>query len=264
MPLIKTENCELLTVHCLSELKKGLRDIMKLEFQYGTTNIAFDVVFKNRKTIEIAVKPPDIITVTAPIGTKEEQIIEKAKGKGSWIIQKLYSFRHMNYQPINREFVNGESFMYLGRNYSMNIEIDSSLKKPEVKLFRGKFIVTLQNKDKEAIRKAMEQWYRVKTREIIEERVKYYQRFFTVNPSSIKVKEQKKRWGSCTSKNELLFNWRSIMAKSNALDYIIVHEMCHMVYKDHSKEFWELLASILPDYEVRKEWLRNYGVRMDL
>eukprot|EP00831_Metopus_contortus_P005866 TRINITY_DN12210_c0_g1_i4.p3 TRINITY_DN12210_c0_g1~~TRINITY_DN12210_c0_g1_i4.p3 ORF type:complete len:123 (+),score=27.65 TRINITY_DN12210_c0_g1_i4:169-537(+) len=94
--------------------------------------------------------------------------------------------------------------------------------------------------------------------------VKYYQKFFAKEPTDIRIKEQKKRWGSCTSKNELLFNWRCIMAKSNALDYIVVHEMCHMYHKDHSKEFWELVASVLPDFEVRKEWLRNYGVRMDL
>lgn len=237
---------------------------MKLELNYGTTNIVFDVVYKERKAMEIAIEPPDIITVTAPIGTKEEQIFEKVSSKGRWIIQKLYSFKHMNYHPINREFVNGESFMYLGRNYSMQIILDSSVKNPEVKLYRGRFVITLSYKNDEVIRKCMEQWYRNKSNEVIIQRVKYYKRFFNIEPTSIKVKEQKKRWGSCTAKNELLFNWRSIMAKSNALDYIIVHEMCHMVYKDHSKEFWGLLASILPDYEVRKKWLKNNGVRMDL
>ena len=237
---------------------------MKLELTYGTTNIAFDVIFKKRKTMEIAVEPPDIITVTAPIGTKEEEILKKVESKGIWIIQKIYSFKHMQYRHIEREFVNGESFMYLGRNYSLQIEVDSSVKKPQVKLYRGKFIVKASNKNDEDIRKAMEQWYRYKAKEVIELRVKYYQRFFYIEPTGIRIKEQKKRWGSCTSKNELLFNWRCIMAKSNAIDYLVVHEMCHMHHKDHSKEFWGLVASVLPDYEVRKEWLKNYGVRMDL
>lgn len=154
--------------------------------------------------------------------------------------------------------------MYLGRNYSLQIEVDLTIKNSEVKLYRGKFIVKAISKKDEDIRNAMEQWYRDKSKEVIGSRVKYYQRFFNIEPTGIKIKEQKKRWGSCTSKNELLFNWRCIMAKSNALDYIVVHEMCHMYHKDHSKEFWELVASVLPDYEVRKEWLRNYGVRMDL
>ena len=237
---------------------------MILEFQYGTTNIKFNVVFKNRKTMEIAVEPPNNITVTAPIETTEKQLIEKVRCKGSWIIQKLYTFKHMHYMPIEREYVNGESFMYLGRNYSLQIEVDERIKKPEVKLFRGKFIVKSKNKNEDIIRKAMEEWYRDKAKELIGLRIKYYQRFFSLEPKSIKIKEQKKRWGSCTSQNELLFNWRCIMAKSNALDYIVVHEMCHMHHKDHSKEFWELVASVMPDYEARKDWLKNYGIRMDL
>jgi predicted metal-dependent hydrolase len=237
---------------------------MKLELMYGTTNIAFDVIFKNRKNMEIAVEPPNNITVTAPIGTKEEEILKKVESKGIWIIQKIYSFKHMQYRHIEREFVNGESFMYLGRNYSLQIEVDLSVKKPEVKLYRGKFIVKASDKYEENIRKAMEVWYRNKSKELIDNRIKYYSKYFDKMPIDIKIKEQKKRWGSCTAKNELLFNWRCIMAKSNALDYIVVHEMCHMYHKNHSKEFWGLVASVLSDYEIRKEWLKNYGVRMDL
>ncbi len=237
---------------------------MKLEFQYGTTKIAFSVTFKDRKTMEIAVEPPDSVTVIAPIGITKEQILEKVKGKASWIIQQIYSYRHMNYQAIRREFVNGESFMYLGRNYALQIELNISAQKPEIKLFRGKFIVTTKDKNEDMIKEAMELWYRNRAKEIVTQRVKYYQKSFNLKPTAIKIKEQKKRWGSCTSKNDLLFNWRCIMAKSNALDYIIVHEMCHMYHKDHSKAFWELMVSVLPDYETRKEWLKNYGVRMDL
>ncbi|MDK2827693.1 MAG: hypothetical protein PWP67_485 [Clostridium butyricum] len=73
-----------------------------------------------------------------------------------------------------------------------------------------------------------------------------------------------KRWASCTKNNELLFNWRSVMAPSNILDYIIVHELCHMKYKNHSKEFWDSVCEILPDYEIRREWLKNNGIKLDL
>lgn len=237
---------------------------MKLGFQYGTKFIEFDVVFKKRKTMEISVEPPDMITVVAPIGTADEVIIEKTKSRAKWIVEQLFSFKDMQYQKINREFVNGESFMYLGRNYSLQIIVDEKIKKSEVKLYHSKFYITVNKKDDETIHKAMENWYRKKTKEKVEERINYYQKFFNAMPTAIKVKEQQKRWGSCTSKNKLLFNWRCVMAKSNVLDYIIVHEMCHMYHKNHSKEFWELLNSVMPDYKSRKEWLKNYGVRMDL
>ena len=235
-----------------------------LTLQYGTTKLAFEVIYKNRKTMEISIEPPQQIIVIAPIGTPDEIVLQKVRAKANWLIGKLFTFRNMQSQKITREFVNGESFMYLGRNYSMQIILDETISKPEVKLYRGKFYVTAKTKEEQPIKAAMETWYRQKAKEQIEERMKYYQPFFDKMPITIKIKDQKKRWGSCTSKNELLFNWRSVLAKAHALDYIIVHEMCHMYHKDHSKAFWDLLASVMPDYETRKDWLRDNGINMDL
>ncbi len=238
---------------------------MKCVIKYGTKDIEFNVEFRKRKTMSILIEAPKNITVMAPLNTKEEEIKEAVKYKGAWIIQKLFEFRNIESKRVNREFVNGESFMYLGRNYSLQIHIDETLQNnSKVKLFRGKFHVYVKEKDKQLIRDALEAWYREKTEEQVKKRVKYYQKFFNKKPKKIKVKEQKKRWASCTYNNELLFNWRCVMAKSTSLDYIIVHEMCHMYHKNHSKEFWDLVASVISDYEVRKEWLRDYGIRLDL
>lgn len=237
---------------------------MELTLQYGTTALTFEVQFKDRKTMEIAIEPPDKIVVIAPPGTSEEIILTKVKQKASWLVQKMFTFRNMQTQKITREFVNGESFMYLGRNYSMQIIIDEAIKQPQVKLFRGKFYVTIPIKDEELIKASMENWYRNKAKEQIEERIKYYQVYLDKKPTKIKIKDQKKRWGSCTSHDELLFNWRCVLAKVHALDYIIVHELCHMYHKDHSKAFWDLVGSIMPDYEIRKDWLKNNGINMDL
>lgn len=238
---------------------------MKLKVQYGTKELEFKVEFKNRDTMSISVEPPNDILVVAPIGTLEEDIKSIVKSRGRWIVQKLFEFRNIEAKRINREFVNGESFMYLGRNYSLQIHVDETLQNNfKVKLFRGKFHIYVKEKSDEIIKEAMETWYREKTEEQVRKRIKYYQKFLEKKPNDIKVKEQKKRWASCTSKNELLFNWRCGMAKATALDYIVVHEMCHMYYKNHSQEFWDLVASVMSDYESRKEWLRDYGIRMDL
>lgn len=238
---------------------------MKLKVQYGTKELEFKVEFRNRDTMSISVEPPNNILVVAPIGTPEENIKDIVKSRGKWIVQKLFEFRNIDAKRISREFVNGESFMYLGRNYSLQIHVDETLQNNfKVKLFRGKFHVYVKEKDDDIIKEAMESWYREKTEEQVRKRIKYYQKFFEKKPSDIKVKEQKKRWASCTSKNELLFNWRCGMAKATAIDYIVVHEMCHMYYNNHSQEFWDLVASVMSDYESRKEWLRDYGIRMDL
>lgn len=238
---------------------------MRYNIKYGTKDIEFRVEYRERKTMSISVEPPKDITVVAPIGMNEDEIKEAVKSKGAWIVQKLFEFKNIEAKKVNREFVNGESFMYLGRNYSLQIHINEDLHNTsEVKLFRGKFHVYVNKKSDELISKALKGWYREKTEEQILKRIKYYQKFFNKKPTAIKVKEQKKRWGSCTANNELLFNWRCVMAKATALDYIIVHEMCHMYYKNHSQEFWDLVASVMSDYEVRKEWLRDYGIRMDV
>lgn len=238
---------------------------MRCSVKYGTKDIEFSIEFKNRKTMSISVEPPKNITVVAPVGTSEDEIKEVVKSKGTWIIQTLFEFRNIESKRVSREFVNGESFMYLGRNYSLQIHVDDTLQNnSSVKLFRGKFHVNVKEKNDELIKDAMEAWYREKTEEQVKKRIKYYQKFFNKKPKGIKVKEQKKRWASCTSNDELLFNWRCVMAKSTALDYIIVHEMCHMYYMNHSQEFWDLVVSVIADYEVRKEWLRDYGIRLNL
>ncbi|MDQ2085427.1 SprT family zinc-dependent metalloprotease [Herbivorax sp. ANBcel31] len=232
--------------------------------KFGTRIIKYDVSHKDRKTMEISVEPPDKVFVIAPCGTDEKIIQKKVKSKGSWIVQKLFTFKSMEYRKIQREFVNGESFMYLGRNYSLQIHINDKIKNADVKLYRGKFYVTLQKKDEKLIKNAMKNWYREKTSEKVMERIKYYEHFFRKKTTGVKVRDQQKRWASCTSTNELLFNWRCVMAPSHVLDYIVVHEMCHMYYKNHSNEFWDMISNVLHDYERRKEWLKNYGVRMDL
>ena len=147
--------------------------------------------------------------------------------------------------------------MYLGRNYSLDIRVDENIDNISVKLFQGKFVVNTYIKDEDFIKKAMENWYREKTLAKVKERVSYYSSYFNNEVTTVKVKEQKKRCASCTSKNELLFNWRCVMAPVFVLDYIVVHEMCHMEYKNHSKDFWNRVYAVLPDYEVRKSWLKN-------
>lgn len=237
---------------------------MKLSYEYGTQRIEFSVIFRKRKTLSIEVEAPGIITVIAPEGATEDRILETVKTKSKWIVQKLFEIKEMEYRKRTKQYVNGESFIYMGRNYSLQIIIDDKITLPVAKLFRGKLYVYTYSKNEEIIKQALENWYKDKAKEKIKERVIYYQNYFDIKPTKIIVKDQQKRWGSCTTKQELLFNWKCIMAPSPVLDYIVVHEMCHLVHMNHSKEFWQLLKRVLPDYESRKALLRNNGIKYDL
>jgi len=237
---------------------------MKLSTQYGDKTIEFEVEYRNRKTLAIQIQPVDKILVLSPKGIPAEIIKEKVKSKSKWIIKKLLDFKDMGYLPFNREFVNGEAFMYLGRNYSLQILLDKNLQRIKVELSDGKLSIYTPIKEQPVLKKAMEKWYRREAKKIILKRIEFYKPKVSIEPRAIKIKEQKKRWGSCTSKGDLLFNWRTVMAPSPVIDYIIVHEMSHLTNKNHSSKFWKSVELILPDYKIRKKWLRDYGIRMDL
>ncbi len=237
---------------------------MRLSYEFGTQVIEFEVIYRDKKNLTIEVEAPNIITVIAPMGTTEETVLSMVKKKSVWIVQKLFEIREVEYRKREKQYVNGESFIYLGRNYSLQIELKMELDRAYTKLVRGKFCVYTPTKDEKTIKKALEDWFKEKAKEKISERVAYYQSYFDEKPKGIKIKEQQKRWGSCTTKKELLFNWKCIMAPSPVLDYIVVHEMAHMVHMNHSQEFWHLVKKVLPDYVQRKEWLRNNGIKYDL
>lgn len=237
---------------------------MQLSFQYEDRTIEFALSHSRRKTIAITVEAPGQVSVKAPVGLSDDIIIKRVKSKTKWIIQKLNEVKNIKTVAIKKEFINGESFLYLGRNYSLQLTIDTELKKSAVKLSNGKLMVTAPTSDEELIRNALEAWYRNQAKEHIDERIKYYLPIIGVEPNKITVKEQKKRWGSCSSKGNLNFNWKAIMAPSSVLDYIIVHELCHLIHLNHSRDFWNLVAAILPDYQNRREWLKKNGVTLSL
>nr|WP_207789035.1 YgjP-like metallopeptidase domain-containing protein [Neobacillus terrae] len=133
---------------------------MKHSIIYGTKTIEFSIEYRKRKTMEISVEPPHNVSVVAPTNTPEAIILQKVKNKAGWIVQRLYLLKEMEYKKIEREMVNGESFMYLGRNYSLQFLIDKEVKQPIVKLFQGKFLVTSAEKDEDLIRQAFEKWYK--------------------------------------------------------------------------------------------------------
>lgn len=237
-----------------------------MEFQYGNKTISFNVEYRNRKTMKIAIVPPKNINVVAPNFATEEEVLKAVKSKAKWITKKLFELKDIEHTKREKEYVNGESLMYLGKNYSLKIVKNNEVLAPQLKLYRGKFYMETNTLEKDVLKKSMELWYREKTLEKVLEKIKYYEPYFRSNikVNNVRVKEQKKRWASCTSNRDLLFNWRCSMAPSDVLDYIVVHEMCHMIHMNHSRQFWNEVENIMPAYKDRREWLKQYGIKMNL
>src|SRR4030042_3743699 len=195
---------------------------MKLSTQYGNKKIEFELEYRNRKTLAIQVKPIDKVLVLSPKGLSEHIIKEKVKSKGKWILKKLLDFKGLGYIPFNREFADGEAFMYLGRNYLLQLFLNSSIAKLKVELSDGILIIHTPTKDPAALKKLLERWYRKEAEKLILKRIEYYKPEFSLEPAKLKIQEQKKRWGSCSSRGCIYFNWRVIMAPPLVIDYIIV------------------------------------------
>ena len=237
---------------------------MKKVLQYGDKKLEFEVVHSKRRTLTIAVESSACVVVRAPMTLPAQKILEIVEQKADWINNKLAFWQKAQDEKREREIAQGKSLLYLGKYYPLQLEVISGLKKGSVRLEDEKIIVQTSDAKTERIEKALNKWYREKAQELITQRVLYYGRFFDGKPSAVQIKEQKKRWGSCTYDNKLLFNWRCIMARPKALDYVVVHEMSHMVQKNHSPAFWQIVETILPEYKLEKKWLKENVINMDL
>lgn len=235
---------------------------MKIQFENNI--IEFDLIYRKRKTLSILVNDDETIKVTAPLKVSEEDILRIVKSKAKWILKKQGEIKNINKNKVSRKFENGEVFMYLGNSYTLKLNFNKDTKFIKIKLLVNELEVISNTYDREKIKVALEKWYREKTLEKAIERVRYYEKYFKIEPKEIKSKEQKLRWGSCTYNNKLLFNWRIVMAPIDIFDYIIVHEMCHMEHKNHSKEYWRSVEEILPDYKDKAQWLKENGIKLNL
>ncbi len=228
--------------------------------QFGSSTISYEIIRSNRKTLGLEVSLEEGIKVRAPKRLKQARIAELVRQKAPWILKKQSEFADVKPSPTPKKFVGGEKLPYLGRRYRIKVK-NIEGKDVSVKLYQGKFWIEVgveisEDDRREAIRAKLILWYREQALDKLAERVERYQNRIGQEPNSIKVKEQKKRWGSCSSLGNLNFNWRIIMAPISVIDYIVVHELAHLKHLNHSKDFWQLVEAIVPSYKEKQEWLR--------
>lgn len=236
---------------------------MEVTFMHKNREIRFNIIYRKRKTMSLEIKRGGIINVIAPNGLDKTFIVDKVKNKSDWIIKKLDEIEVLNNNRYTRSYESGDIFLYLGNEYILGVLVDKTTIGISVSLESNKLIVRSNSNNKDVIQRALKNWYTDETLGITKERINYYKLFFEDTVTSIKIKDQKSRWASCTYKNEILFNLRCSMMPIKIIDYIVVHEMCHMEHRNHSKDFYLAVERILPDYKERVKWLKNNGVRMN-
>lgn len=235
----------------------------KLRLLSGESIIELEVMWRQRKTLEIRVEPGGKVLVFAPVRITEDVLQEHLKTKLPWITRKLRETAHIKPVPP-KQFVSGEKFLFLGDEYTLQLSESFHSNEARVDLTTNALKVCAVGLDPSDVEQLLVAWYRRKAKEIIEQRVAYYKQYLSCSVKQIKITNPKKRWGSCSSQGRLLFNWRCVMAPLKVLDYVVVHEMCHLLEFNHSPSYWQLVSNIIPDYQEQKEWLRLNGERLRL
>lgn len=228
---------------------------------FGTERIDYTIKRGNRKkTLAINVTLASQVIVLAPNDFSREKIKTIVKKKALWILEKQEHFKRLAMLFPEKEFVSGEQILLLGRKYRLKIKEENYLSIPKLS-GRRLFIYVHSNlapeDRKEIIKDILIKWYFEKSTKIIKQRVNRYSKLLNLFPKKVIIKDQKKRWASCSSDGILRFNWRIAIAPISIVDYVVVHELCHLKVKNHSSDFWKLVSIAMPDYKNRRNWLKN-------
>lgn len=219
-------------------------------------NLAYEVERSARRhTLTITVERDRKVVVHAPLGTTDETIRKVVEAKRQWIYEKV---RHaQKYQdlphPPGKELVNGESILYLGRQY--RIEIVQA--QDEQIRFDRHFIIPAMERSRQSA--ALQQWYLARARLKIIPRVEHHARELGVETAIIKIVDNRYRWGSCTPNNNVTFNWRLIKAPMFVIDYVIVHELAHLLEPNHTPRFWNIVRAQITNLDKARAWLKQQG-----
>lgn len=234
------------------------------ELKFGGELIRFAISHTaRRKTVSIAVGY-DGVRVLAPCDMDDAHVFNIVHKKGPWILRKQAAYRELGGPPINREFVGGETFYYLGRAYRLRVVPDTGAITTRI-IVRGMALIAPVLPDmspmirRTAVRSALRHWYRNKAEERFPKRAKFIAETLGIARPPVHVVDQSKRWGSCDARGRIRLNWRLIMAPMSLVDYVIAHETCHILEHNHSRRFWQSLETIMPDYENRVRHLDRMG-----
>jgi predicted metal-dependent hydrolase len=223
--------------------------------QFGSRDIVFDLEFQDRKSLGITVHPNQKVKVKAPLDAPLEKIKEKVRKRAPWILKQQSYF--LSFEPLTppRRYVSGESHLYLGRQYRLKV-YDSE--EETVKMQRGQLDVF--TKDRSKVKKMVTDWYdrhaELKFREYAAPWIKRFEKY-SVEPTAMVIKRMEKRWGSCTPNGKIILNTELIKAPKGCIEYVMVHELCHLVHHNHSQAFFELQTKEMPDWQKWKDRLER-------
>ncbi|KAA2215752.1 M48 family metallopeptidase [Maribacter flavus] len=229
---------------------------MRQVLQFGSEEIEYQLTFVARKTLGITVQPNRHVLVKAPLGSSMNKIQSKIRKKAPWILKQKDHFLSFEPRTPERRYVSGETHLYLGRQFQLKIITDTTVEKVK---YTGRFI-EVNTRDRSKVEQLLLDWYHHKAENWFEKlATPLIDRFkkYNVVPKRIEIKPMKYRWGSCSTHGRILLNPELIKAPKACIEYVIIHELCHLVHRDHTMAFFDLQTKEMPDWEKWRNKLEN-------
>ncbi len=222
-------------------------------------DIQYTLKQSKRKTTSILIERDGSVAVLAPEDYDVEKVEQILEQKRSWIYRNLAEWEDLNRTHVERQFVSGEGFPYLGSNYRLKLVDDQQ---EDLTLKNGYFLMRRDRAERGM--ELFKHFYRNKGLARITKRVAYYAPKLGVDYRTVRVMELQHHWASCSTQGDLNFHWRCLMAPLSVLDYIVVHELAHRLHRHHNAAFWDVVDKVLPDYQKQVSWLKHNGAGMTL
>lgn len=225
--------------------------------------LSYDIRYsKNRRTVQIRIVSAGHVLVIAPAGLPREKIEQILHGRQLWIARHMKKLALIQANPANKTLGHGATLLFQGAAHVLLLTGDGGAN-PYVSRTEGAVTVHLDRlvgeEDDPDVRRLLLQWFFTEAAKKLNERTRYWSGLTGLAPQRLGLRDQKTRWGSCSSRGGINFNWRIIMAPPSVLDYLVVHELCHLRHPNHSPAYWREVAQWVPDFAVSRRWLRTNG-----
>lgn len=225
----------------------------------GNHSLTYHVIYqKNRKTLQLKMISSTQLEIVAPNKFPISNIEKILHEKSDWIIKKVRHLATAMSNPTNKSITHGAAVLYLGQTYTLQF-IETQNHHPTIHLHDDKIMINFSSKKSLSPDSLLKQWYFDNARTLLFTKTSLWAAKINVQPQRLTIKEQKTRWGSCSSKHNINYNWRIIMAPPEVIDYLVIHELCHLRVPNHSSLFWQEVSKFSPNFKKNREWLKTNG-----
>ncbi len=255
---------DIIAAGCCQERRARIRprEGFMEDFVVGGHRLTVQVTYSRRRTVRIRVAAGDRLEVAAPLRLSAAELARLLKGREAWIARQLAKLAAVAASPVNAAVAPGAEFLFLGRPRVLTVlwgaGARAAVSATEDRIF-AELPAVPAAEQAGALAAALRRWYIEEARAVLTERTAYWAGVLGVRPQRVFIREQRSRWGSCSSRGNVSYNWRVVMAPPAVVDYLVIHELCHMREANHSAAFWRLVAAADPDFKEHRRWLQSNG-----